>query len=163
MKSALESESSFLEALKTFRKVRSSKTYNVGFGTNGKGRKKEANIRLLSGDKAGTTSSVVGKGIQQTKEKVIESLPLPPKELWSGIALLLESHFPPGTFRDSISAKALDLHYQGLRSLNWEDINDIATMFSNEVAATTTSAATTTTTTTAATTSSDVKGTTSLN
>jgi hypothetical protein len=152
MKSALESESSFLEALKTFQKVRSSKTYNVGLRAKGKGKMKEANIRLLSGDKVETTSPVVGKGIEQTKEKDIKSLPLPPKELWSGITLLLESHFPPGPFRDSISAKALDLHYQGLRSLNWEDIDDIATMFSNEAAA-----AATTTTTTA---SSDKKGTT---
>jgi hypothetical protein len=158
MKSALESESSFLEALKSFRKVRSSKTYNVGIGAKGKGKKKEANVRTLSSDKVGTNSSVVGKGIEQAKEKDIKSLPLPPKELWSGISLLLESHFPPGPFRDSISAKALDLHYQGLRSLNWEDIDDIATMFSNEAEAEAAAAAATTTTTT--TTTSDEKGTT---
>jgi hypothetical protein len=127
MKSALESESSFLEALKSFRKVRSSRSFNIGTG-----RKRVTRVSR-SLEAATTLTEKQGKITKATNDAVM--LPLPPKELWSGVAQLLEAHFPQGKVRDEISAAALNQHYEGLRALNFEDINDLSNMFKAEAEA----------------------------
>ena len=127
MKSALESESSFLEALKSFRKVRSSRSFNIGI------RKKPMTRVAKSLEAATTLTEKQGKITKSTTDAVM--LPLPPKDLWSGVAQLLEAHFPQGKIRDEISAAALNKHYEGLRALNFEDIDDLSNMFKAEAEA----------------------------
>jgi hypothetical protein len=141
MKSALESESSFLEALKSFRKIRSSKTYNIG------GRQKS---RIHRNNNAPTPKASTTLTETQNKNKGNDalSLPLPPKELWSGVSHLLEAHFPQSKVREEISAAALNQHYEGLRSLNFEDIDDLSNMFTAEVTSSVSAAAAASTTTT---------------
>lgn len=56
----------------------------------------------------------------------------PPKDFWTALEAFLNKHYDAKSAK-AIAAKFDELHYESLRSLNYEDIDDIAAMFLHEV------------------------------
>jgi hypothetical protein len=131
--SALSNEASFVEALSEFSVVRSRIAYNCGAGRRRAPRRAAAPAAAPAAQRAAPASPAATAAAATSSEScgaaaaqpAPASAPTPPRDLWGGVAQLVDRHFAPQA-REAVSARFGELHYAGLRALNLEDIDDIA-------------------------------------
>lgn len=120
-------EDDFLRELNKYRVIRSRdsvisfvNTHSISPQaiTNNKSSKKVEDVEILSMNDSSNSSNTV-------------LLPKLPKEFWKGLDEFLGEHFEQNDAQ-RISAAFSDLHYNTLRHLNFEDINELGQMFDRE-------------------------------
>jgi len=124
--SALSNEASFVEALSEFSVVRSRIAYNCGAGRRRAPRRAAAPAAAPAAQRAAPAPPAATAAAATASESCgAAAAPTPPRDLWGGVAQLVDRHFAPQA-REAVSARFGELHYAGLRALNLEDIDDIA-------------------------------------